>query len=132
MKKLIAFIAVALGLVVLAPAVALAADTDLENSESALNLAPLAVTAILGTVIPLLTGLVTKLTTSNKVKGVLTLTLSAVAGVVTQSLVDGGGAILSDETLILAALAWVQSIATYVGFWQNFDINAKLAPNKGL
>ena len=110
----------------------LAADTDLENSESLLELAPLATTFLLGTVIPLLTGLVTKLVASARLKAVITLFLSAVAGVVTQSLVDGGGAVLSDETLILAGIAFVQAIASYLGFWKNFDINEKLAPNQGL
>jgi hypothetical protein len=110
----------------------LAADTDLENSESVLELAPLAVTVVLGTIIPLLTGILTKLNTSATVKGVVTLTLSAIAGVITQATTTDGGAILSDETLILAGLAWVQAVAAYLGLWRNLDTNAKLAPNKGI
>jgi hypothetical protein len=116
----------------LAQIIQLAADTDLEDSESVLELAPLAVTVILGTLIPLLTGILTKLEASAKLKGFVTLTLAAVAGVVTQAVTDNGGAIFSDETLILAGLAWVQSVASYLGLWQSLAVNAKLAPDQGL
>lgn len=119
--------------VIAMPAVAFAADTDLEQSETdVFELAPLAVTVILGTVIPLLTGLLTKLNASPAVKGTINLLLAAIAGVITASLVEGGAAVFSSETLILAGLAWVQSVAAYLGFWQNININAKLAPGVGV
>jgi hypothetical protein len=133
MRKLIAAIAVALGAVLLSPTLALAADTDLENSETTtFELSPLAVSVILGTLLPIITGLLTKLNARDWVKGLVNLVLSAVAGVITANLVVGGGAVVSDETLILAGISFVTSVASYFGFYQNVNLNAKLAPNSGL
>jgi hypothetical protein len=99
---------------------------------SELQMTPLVVTVIIGTVLPLLTGLLTKLQASDTVKGVVNLTLAAASGVITAGLVADGGALISREALIYAVLAWVQSVATYLGIWKSLDINARLIPTKGL
>jgi hypothetical protein len=114
-------------------ALAAADTTDVTESEtSVFELAPIAVTIVLGTLVPFVTGLVTKYLASEKLKAVVNLTLAAIVGVLTASTVVDGSAILSEDTLILAGLAWVQSVASYLGLWKTLNINAHLAPAVGL
>ena len=112
---------------VLVPTAVFAADTDLEDSQTDIfDLSPQAVALITGALLPLLVGLVTKSSTSSKLKGALLITLSAVAGVIAQATVDGGGAVFSQETLLAAGIAWVAAVATHFGFWQPTGATAKV------
>jgi hypothetical protein len=88
------------------------------TTDSAFNLDPFTVTLILGSLIPLVNGLVTKLSTSSAVKAIITLVLSAVVGIITVSTTDGGGAIISQSTLKSAGLALLVAIATYAGVYK--------------
>lgn len=137
-RRLLAATAVTAGAVML-PIVAFAAtdtetDTeitpvgpDAQQADSAvLNLSPFVVSTILGTLIPILTGLLTKLTTPAWVKTVLTLLLSAVAGLINVSLVDGGGAVISQSAVISAVLTFVVAVATYVGIWRPTGVTSSL------
>ena len=109
-----------------------AADTDLENSETVFELSPLGVSVLLGTILPLVTALVTKYQAPNWVKAVVNMFLSAVAAVVVANTVDGGGAVLSDETLVMAGITFASSVVSYWGGWRTIDINARIAPNVGI
>lgn len=130
----------ALGLgvgVVLIPVVGFAGtdtdpDTDLtpvgpdaQQVDSALfNLSPFIVSSILGTLIPLVTGLLTKITTPAWVKAVITAALSAVAGLINVSLVDNGGAVVSQSAVVSAVLTFVVAVTTYRGFWKPLSVTS--------
>lgn len=87
---------------------------------------------ITGTVIPLVVGLLTKITARPGVKIVTSLVLNAVSGIVGAAVVLDGNAVISTETLVLAGLTLIQSLATYVGIWKPLNSQAHLAPTKGL
>ena len=111
----------------LAPLTAFGAETDLEQSETTLfELSPLAVSSLLGVIIPIVVGVITKSSASPGLKAVANIVLSGVAAVVTQNLVEGGGAVLSQDTLVLAALTWVVSIATYFGLYKPAGVTDKV------
>jgi hypothetical protein len=98
---------------------------DAQQADSAfLDLSPFLVTTILGTIIPLITGLLTKLSTPAWVKAVLTAALSTVAGALNVSLVDGGGAVVSQSTVISAVLTFIVAVATYAGFWRPLAVSS--------
>jgi hypothetical protein len=116
----------------LAPGVASAtADEDLtpvgpdaQQVDSAfLNLPPFWVSVILGAVIPVLTGLLTKVTTPAWVKYAITAVLSGVAGLVNVSLVDGGGAVISQSAATSAVLTFILSLAAYEG-WKTVGVTS--------
>lgn len=71
---------------------------------------------LVGVVIPIITAVVARWTAAPGVKAVITLTLSAVAGVVTQA-IEGGG-IWTSEMIVNAVVAYVIAIATYYGLWK--------------
>lgn len=109
------------------PAVAFAsADSDVtpvgpdaQQADSAvLNLSPFIVSSIIGFLIPVVTALLTKATTPAWVKALSTAALSAIAGAINVSLVDGGGAVISQSTVVSAMLTFGAAIVSYVGWWK--------------
>jgi hypothetical protein len=104
-----------------APGEPVALNTDADTS---LNLSPIIVVLISSVLIPLINGLVTKLSDSSKVKSVVTLFLSGVAGLVTVGITEGGGAIISQEALIAAAVTFVVSVALYFGVYKPFELTS--------
>lgn len=88
------------------------------TADSAFSLDAFTVTFILGSLIPLVNGLVTKLTTSSAVKAIVTIVLSGIAGLVNVSLTDGGGAVISQSALKSAILTLIVAIAMYAGVWK--------------
>lgn len=97
-----------------------------------LTLAPFTVSVLSSLVIPVLVALVTKSGASSKLKGSLLLVLSSVAGVIATNLDTFGGAVLSQQTIQNAGMAFATSLAMYLGFYKTLGINDKLAPNFGL
>lgn len=71
-----------------------------------------------GIVIPLLTGLVTKLRAGSAVKAVTTAVLAVLAGAVTSLVVEPEKGIALYDFFYATALAFISSIATYYGFWK--------------
>jgi len=102
------------------PPVALNSETDTD----AFNLSPILVTLILGTLIPLVNGIVTKATTSTSVKTVLSLFLSAVAGLVTVAITPGGGAVIGEQALVAAALTFITQAAMYLSLWKPLEVTS--------
>jgi hypothetical protein len=81
-----------------------------------IQLTPQVVAIIAGVVIPILTGLVTKLGTSSKTKAVIAFALSAIAGALAPVIANGD--FVAQTFLISAATVWVIATATYFGFYQ--------------
>jgi hypothetical protein len=102
-----------------------------------LELSAMTVTFVVSFFIPVLTGLLTKVSTSSGVKGLLTLVLNAVNALVVGNMVADGSVALSKETLVTFFLGLAISIASYSGVYKPLNITSstldgKLAPNKGL
>ena len=97
-----------------------------------LSLSPMAVQFVTSTLIPVLTGLITKSGASVKLKQVVTLILNAVSAVVIANLTVDGGAKIVENTLFLAAMGLVVSITTYLGIYKPNDLNEKVSPRHGL
>jgi hypothetical protein len=91
---------------------------------TAVQLSPLTVSLIIGVAIPLITGLVTKYTTSSGVKGLITLVLNAVQTLVVTATVADGTAIVSRETFIAFCLSLTISIATYAGVYAPLNLTS--------
>jgi hypothetical protein len=128
----LAFLA-GLGLVAaafLAPGVAGAAsDTPppagIEAGQDALfSLDAALVAIILGAVIPLLNGLLTKANWSSGVKALLGLALATIAGVITTATTDGGDAVFSQSLLLNTFLSFVAAAATYNNVWKPFGLTS--------
>lgn len=83
---------------------------------------------IVGTVIPLLVGVVTKEVASSAVKGVLNALLSSIAGALTVVIAANGEWVIND--IVHGALAtFIASIATYYGLWKPTGISASVNAN---
>lgn len=88
------------------------------------------VTLLSGLAIPLVTGLVTKLDASTGTKSVITILLSAAAGIAATVVNEGG--ILTTDTLLNALVTWGLALGAFYGFYSPFNTDAKLAPDFGI
>jgi hypothetical protein len=126
--------AVVLGLV-LAVAwsdLAQAAPNATEGTVAEIRLSALTVTLVISVFIPILTGVLTKLDTSATVKAVVNLVLNAVNAAIVAAVVADGSAIFSEEVIITTLIGMAVSVASYLGFYRPVELNAKLAPDKGI
>lgn len=99
-------------------------DTELANTVIQVDMAVLAFLA--GTVIPLLTALLTKLEASSGVKAVSNLVLSMAAGGVAYLVTnDGSGDLL--ELISAAVAVYLTSGVTYQNLWKPTGATLKLA-----
>lgn len=76
---------------------------------------PFAVSILVGTVLPILVGLVTKLNASSALKSILLLTFAAVEGLIVNATVTDGSAVFSWHTVAVAGIGWVTAVASYYG-----------------
>jgi len=102
------------------PPVALDTDTDTE----VFNLSPIVVVAVLSLLIPIVNGLITKLTTSSTVKAVVSLALSIITGLITVGVTDGGGAVISKEAALAAGISFIIQTAAYTGFYKPLGVTS--------
>jgi hypothetical protein len=101
------------------------------DSLSSIRIPALGIQLIVGLIIPFITGLLTKINASATVKQVVTIVLSGVSALIVASTV-GEEAVISWETLGYAALGWLVAVLSYLGLYAPHNVNAKLAPDKGL
>lgn len=92
---------------------------------------------LLSVVIPIVTGLLTKITTSSRVKQVLTIMLNAVTAVITTAVATDGSVYLDQSTIVHFVVGLVISLALYAGIYKpngftSSTPDGKLGPNKGL
>lgn len=98
---------------------------DAQSVDTALfNLSPFVVSFILGSLVPIVNGLLTKITTPTKWKALITIALDAVVGLITVSLVDGGGAVFSQSAVVAAIMAFFASVASYYQVWRPLAITS--------
>jgi hypothetical protein len=94
--------------------------------DTTLTVDPMVVSILIGTVLPIVVGLVTKLKASSRLKALLLLTLSAVQGLIVNSTLGDGAAVLSADTLLVAAIGWVSAVASYYGLLTPTGVSPKV------
>lgn len=107
---------------------------DVPGLNSVLQLDVVTVTFILGTVIPLLTGLITKAKTSPGVKAAVNLVLSIAAGV-GAAIVQVKGSITVGQIITAISTTYIASGSTYSHLWKPsgaVDKVAAIAPDTGI
>lgn len=95
-----------------------------DDTLASLRLSASLVAALVGTVLPLINGFLTKLSTHPAVKGVLAIVLSAVNALVTTAVLADGTAVISQQTAIAALLSLVVSVAMYLNLWKPLHLTS--------
>jgi lysylphosphatidylglycerol synthetase-like protein (DUF2156 family) len=78
---------------------------------------------LLGTVLPILVGLVTKTVTNASVKAVILLALSAVAGFLTELISNGN--FVWQQAVLTSLITFVTAVAMHFGFWRPTGVTEK-------
>lgn len=94
------------------------------------QLSALTVSLLIAVAIPLVTGIVTRFSTSSGVKGLVTLVLNAVQTLVVTAQLADGTAVISRETFVSFCLALTISIATYAGVYRPLDLTSSTPTGK--
>ena len=94
-------------------------------------------TIIVALVIPLINGLLTKVTLPGAVKGVITILLNAIWAFIATATTAEGTAVFSRTTLYTAVLGSVISVVTYFNIYKPMKLTSstpegKLGPNTGI
>lgn len=99
---------------------------------SSVTLTPVQWTLITGLVLPFIIAIVVKAGHSARFKGVVAILIATVAALVERSQLADGSAIISSGALVDVLFVYGPQLLTYLGLWQHFQINDKLAPNFGI
>lgn len=112
-------------LVALLPAASAYADAGDEAGQPKVFVvsAPVIMTLV-GIVIPVLNGLLTKANTSGTVKGVLTIVLTAVGTLLVNATVADGTGVFTSQVLFTWAYTTVIAIVSYVGVWKPANVTS--------
>ncbi len=92
----------------------LALLADVAPATTTISLDPFIVALIGGTLIPILTGIVTKLEAGNGIKSVVALVLSVAVGALS-AIVNGGGTFDWKLLVAAAAAAFAMNVTSYLG-----------------
>lgn len=98
----------------------------------ALTLHQPVVLVITGVLLPFVVGLVTKYSASQRLKAVVNLIAAGIAAFIVKGTVDNGDFVFDQAWVLDWAATFIVSIGTYLGIYGHWDINAKLAPSKGI
>ena len=96
------------------------------------QMTPLVVTMLVGLIIPIVVGIITKSAARPQVKQVVTIVLAGITALITSSTLADGSAVFSIETLLLAGFTWLVSIASYLGVYRPLNLNDHTLPDSGL
>lgn len=120
LRQIFAAIAISLGVAAI-PSIAFAADDTVSvpgDSPAPFVISAPVIMFVISVLIPLLNGLLTKYSTSSKVKAVLTIVLNAVAALVVTGLQADGTAVFSNATLLTFVFGTVVSVTSYLGLYK--------------
>lgn len=95
-------------------------DDPVANSISTVQV----VSILVGTVLPILVGLVTKTVTSPTIKAVLLLALSGLSGFGSEYINDPN--FVWQQALLTTVVTFVVGVATHFGLWQPTGVTAKV------
>jgi ABC-type thiamin/hydroxymethylpyrimidine transport system permease subunit len=98
----------------------------------ALTLHQPTVAIITGVLLPFVVGLVTKYSSSARLKAIVNVVCAGIAAFIVRGTVDNGDFVFDQAWLLEWVGTFLVSIATYLGVYGHWDINAKLAPTVGL
>lgn len=84
------------------------------------------VSVLVGSLLPLLVGLVTKIELHSGIKAAILLLFSVVQGVIVTAIQTDGSAIISTEALLTAAITWISGVASYNGLLKPAEVSTKL------
>lgn len=129
MKKLISLVILALGLTV-ATINPVLAEQITEVVPSTITLAPWIMAIVVGTVIPLVNGIITKLQAASGIKVLVNFVLVAL-GTVLNLIVTSNGTFVVRDALVLFATTFVIAGATYLHVWVPLGLKNPM-PDKGL
>ncbi len=104
------------------------AATETLNS---VRLEPLVVNMVIAVLIPVLTGILTKVTWSSGTKGLITLVLTMTQTLIVQNTVDDGSAFFNQETILAFILSFTISIASYYGIYKPAKITSSTVIDVG-
>ena len=88
------------------------------------ELDPAVLGILVGTVLPIVVGVVTKQVRSGAVKSSLLALLSGLTGALNVAINEGG--VFTKETIVAAAITWVTAVATYYGFLKPSGVSPKV------
>lgn len=94
------------------------------------------VTLISALLIPIVNGLLTRITVAGGVKGLITIVMNTIMAFITTNASDTGASVFSLQTLYTAVLGFLISVAIYAGVYRPAEITSsspagKLGPNSG-
>lgn len=105
---------------------------DATDPIAAIELDAFLVHVVVAALIPIATGIITKVTASPAVKQIVTLALSYANALVMENVQADGSAIISKEIALYTLVSFAIAVGTYLGVYQSHDTNAKLLPTKGI
>lgn len=88
-------------------------------------------TLVVGTVLPLLVGLITKYEAHPGLKAVLLALFAAIGGLIVNSALDDGSSFISKQGVILAASAFLIAVGMHFGFWKPTTVARKVGQTPG-
>lgn len=108
------------------------ADAATQAAPYQIRIASWVVMIVVGSLIPVITALLTKHHASGALKGAVTIILTAVTALLTQSQVNDGVAVISKQAVLLFFVGLAQAEAAYYVAWKQVNTSANVAPKFGL
>ncbi len=139
-NKTLAFIGLVFAALLFIPGIASAAEDTVSapggDATPFILIAP-TVMAVIGLIIPVINGALTKYTLPSGVKAIITIVLNAVASLILTSTQADGTALISNATFNTFLFGTLVSIGSYVGLYRPLNItsstpNGKLGPDVGV
>lgn len=111
--------------------------TAIDMATNAVVVTAPVVNFIIGMLIPLVTGLLTHINLSSKIKFMITLVLNAAAALITTNMLSDGTAVLSYQALFTGMYSLIVSLIAYHRVYKKANLTSstpdgKLAPNHGI
>lgn len=130
--------AIAFVLLLASPVFAADGEMVTPTTGTVLTMSLVSWSVIQGTVLPIVVGILTKVSAPDPIKVLINLLLNAAGGLVAVVVVSDGVATLSLNAIVAAGLGFVSSIATHYGFWKPLGVTGsqpttnRLLPSVGL
>lgn len=99
---------------------------DPGNTLASVHLSAVVVTLLVGTVIPLVSGLISK--ANSKWTGLATIILNAITALVVTATLSDGTAVFSQQSLLTAFSGIASSIAIYYSVWKPNNLHNNVTP----
>lgn len=136
-KRSSAVVAVALMAVFAVPAIAHAAGDPIApvavaGDSTIITITPPVWTIVTGLLLPFLIAAVMKASASKTFKAVVAIIVAAVAALVERATLADGSAVFSSGALLDILAVYGPQLLSYLGLYQHFNINGRIAPTKGL